>query len=233
MTSQNAIADAVERRIKDQTASILLDIGAVLIRPEEPFTFTSGRRSPVYVDCRRIIGFPRARQRLMEFAVDQLADKAGVEAFDVIAGGETAGIPFAAWIADRLNLPMVYVRKKPKGFGRMAQIEGHLPEGSRTLLVEDLATDGGSKVAFVNTLREAGAEVAHSFVVFHYGIFPEGVAKLASMGVSLWELATWADILRVAEARGVEGLDEVRSFLDDPEAWSAAHPAPEATSQSN
>lgn len=205
------------------TARTLLDIQAVLFRPEDPFTFTSGRRSPVYVDCRRIISFPRARQLLMDLAVGQLAQAVGPEAFDAVAGGETAGIPFAAWIADRLGLPMVYVRKKPKGFGRNARIEGTFSEGARVLLVEDLATDGGSKLSFVEALRDAGAEVAHCFVVFHYGIFPEGIATLEAAGVKLHALCTWWDALAEAEARHYltdEGTAQVRRFLNDPEGWA-------------
>src|SRR5690606_4276531 len=99
------------------TADILLDIKAIHIRPEEPFTFTSGRLSPVYVDCRKIISFPRARAKLMDMGVEKMGRIAGFEGFDAVAGGETAGIPFAAWIAERMGLPMLYVRKKPKGFG--------------------------------------------------------------------------------------------------------------------
>ena len=121
---------------------------------------------------------------------------------------------------------MTYVRKKPKGFGRNTQIEGELREGSRVLLVEDLATDGGSKLNFVEALRTAGAEVAHCFVIFHYGIFPEGIAELTAKGVSLHALATWWDVLEVAEGAGYlpgDGAERVRAFLTDPETWSAAH----------
>ena len=125
------------------TAATLMEIEAVLFRPDDPFIFTSGRASPVYVDCRKIISFPAARGRLMDLAVDLIRREIG-DAVDVVAGGETAGIPFAAWIAERLDLPMIYVRKKPKGFGRNAQIEGSFAESARVLLVEDLATDGGS-----------------------------------------------------------------------------------------
>ncbi|MSP49780.1 MAG: orotate phosphoribosyltransferase [Alphaproteobacteria bacterium] len=205
------------------TADILLEIQAVHIRPGEPFTFTSGRLSPVYVDCRKIISFPRARNRLMAMAVDLLARNAGVEAFDVIAGGETAGIPFAAWIAERLMLPMVYVRKKPKGFGRNAQIEGDFKDGARMLLVEDLATDGGSKHIFIDAMTAAGAVCRHAFVVFHYGTFPEAITGLKAKGVTLHALATWADVLIAAERRGhaKEQLDQVRSFLSDPDGWAA------------
>ena len=207
-------------------ARILLETRAVLMRPDEPFVLTSGRTSPVYVDCRRLISFPRARAALMDMAVDLLARDAGVEAFDAVAGGETAGIAYAAWIADRLALPMLYVRKQPKGFGRNAQIEGTFRDGDRVLLVEDLATDGGSKLNFVHALRAAGAEVAHCLVVFHYGIFPQGIAALTAEGVALHALATWHDVIDEAEASGyfaADGLAEVRAFLADPAAWSQAH----------
>src|SRR3546814_8269417 len=100
----------------------------LLFRPNDPFIFTSGRASPVYIDCRKIISFPRARAQLMDFACALIQREAGYESIDCIAGGETAGIPFAAWIAERLGLPMLYVRKKPKGFGRDAQIEGYRSE---------------------------------------------------------------------------------------------------------
>ncbi|HUC62195.1 MAG TPA: orotate phosphoribosyltransferase, partial [Alphaproteobacteria bacterium] len=210
------------------TARALLEIKAVNFSPDKPFTFTSGRLAPVYIDCRKIISFPRARAELMDLAVIEIERAAGRGAFDAIAGGETAGIPFAAWIAERMDLPMLYVRKQAKGFGRMAQIEGDMKEGTRVLLVEDLATDGGSKLAFVEALRKAGAEVAHNFVVFHYGIFPEGIARLEAAGVKLTALATWWDTIAVAEAEGYfprDVLQKVRSFLDDPDGWQKAHAA--------
>jgi orotate phosphoribosyltransferase len=224
-------AAASSSDIAEITSRILLEIEAVLFRPEDPFILTSGRASPVYVDCRKIISFPRARAQLMDFACDMIQRQIGYESLDCIAGGETAGIPFAAWIAERLGLPMLYVRKKPKGFGRDAQIEGYLPAGSRVLLVEDLATDGGSKLNFVEALRKAEARVAHTFVIFHYGIFPEGVAALAEQGVKLHALATWWDALAAAEDRGYlsgKQVAEVRSFLQDPVSWSAAHGGKEA-----
>ncbi len=210
------------------TARILLELKAVDFSPDKPFTFTSGRESPVYVDCRKLISFPRARARIMDLAVKLIAREAGLESFDAVAGGETAGIPFAAWIAERTDLPMLYVRKQPKGFGRMAQIEGDMAEGSRVLLVEDLATDGGSKLAFVDALRKAGALVAHNFVIFHYGIFPAGIARLAEAGVKLHALATWWDVVAVAETEG--HLDratmvKVRAYLADPDGWQAARGA--------
>lgn len=208
------------------TARILLETQSILFRPDDPFIFTSGRASPVYTDCRRLIAFPRARRRLMEMGAAQIEETVGFEAFDVVAGGETAGIPFAAWMADRLMLPMCYIRKKPKGFGRDARIEGALAEGDRVLLVEDLATDGGSKLSFVEGIRDAGASCGHCFVIFHYGIFPQSVEDLRAQGVELHALCTWWDVLATVAEDG--GLDDgqiriVRAFLDDPVGWSRAH----------
>lgn len=217
------------------TARALIEVEAVHLRPSEPFTYTSGLKSPVYVDCRKLIAYPRLRAMLMDLAVATLVREVGVERFDAVAGGETAGIPFAAWIADRLALPMQYVRKAPKGFGRNAQIEGDLVDGQRTLLVEDLATDGGSKLRFAAALREAGADVQHSFVVFYHDIFPQSRAVLARDGLTIHALATWRDILTHAADDAsfeVADLAEVSHFLDNPLAWSgnrggiSALPAP-------
>jgi len=207
-------------------ARILIETQSVLFRPEDPFIFTSGRASPVYVDCRKLIAFPRARAKLMDMGRDLIHEKVGFESIDVVAGGETAGIPFSAWIAERMHLPMAYVRKKPKGFGRNARIEGDMKEGQRVLLVEDMATDGGSKLSFVEGIRDAGAECAHCFVVFLYGIFPEGIAALNKKGVELHSLATWWDVLECAREENYftkEQTDQVEAFLNDPIPWSKAH----------
>ena len=167
------------------TARILLEIKAVNFRPDEPYTFTSGWKSPVYIDCRKIIYFPRARNRICDLGVEKIGRHVGYETIDVVAGGETAGIPFAAWIADRMLTPMAYVRKQPKGFGRGSQIEGEVPEGRNTLLVEDLTTDGASKIRFAQALRDAGAVCDHTFVVFFYGVFPGSFETMKRMNLSL------------------------------------------------
>lgn len=210
----------------ETTARILLEIEAVHFRPSKPFILTSGRASPVYIDCRKLISFPRARRKIIELATYQIADAIGYESLDAIAGGETAGIPYAAWLADALSLPMLYIRKQPKGFGRGAQIEGAMKEGQRILLVEDLATDGGSKINFINAIRNANGVVNHAFVVFHYGIFPGGIARLKALGVSLLSLAEWKDVLACAETMRRVTIDEaaeIRRFLADPEDWSLTH----------
>ena len=208
------------------TARMLLEIKAVHFRTDPPYTFTSGLASPVYIDCRKLISYPRIRSVLMDFAVSVLLRDAGFEKFDAVVGGETAGIPFAAWIADKLALPMHYVRKKPKGFGRDAQIEGDSIEGRRVLLVEDLTTDGGSKIRFCDALRHAGAEVTDTLVVFYYDIFPETRIRLREHGLTLHHLATWRNVLDVARADGHfdrGALDQVERFLNAPLDWSAEH----------
>jgi orotate phosphoribosyltransferase len=227
-----AASFASQPEIARLTARMLLEIEAVHFRADEPYVFTSGLASPVYIDCRKLISYPRIRSTLMDFAVSTLVRDAGFEAFDAVAGGETAGIPFAAWIAERMGLPMQYVRKKPKGFGRDAQIEGDIVEGQRVLLVEDLTTDGGSKLRFAEALRRAGAEVAHTLVVFYYDIFPETRPKLAECGLTLHHLATWWDVLAAArEQQRFDGaaLAEAESFLRAPLRWSADHGGSYAT----
>jgi len=212
--------------IAKQTASMLLEIEAVHLRPDEPFTLTSGAKSPVYIDCRKLISFPRIRSALMDFGCATVMRDAGFEAFDSVAGGETAGIPFAAWFAERLGLPMQYVRKKPKGFGRDARIEGLLNPGDRVLLVEDLATDGGSKVSFIDAIREAEAKIEHCFVIFFYDIFPVARQIMADAGVTLHYLTTWRDVLEVAAEQGrltKAQITTIEAFLNDPAAWSAKH----------
>ncbi len=204
------------------SAKILLDTKSVLFNAREPFTFTSGRISPVYVDCRRLISFPQERSVLMDFGADILRKEC--PDLDFCAGGETAGIPYAAFMAERLHLPMLYVRKKPKGFGRMAQIEGVMDEpGKKVVLIEDLQTDGGSKKVFIDALREAGAVVEHSFVVFHYGIFQASIDNMNAMGVKLHALTTWWDVLAVAREHKYfdeETLNSVESFLKAPDQWA-------------
>ena len=212
--------------IADMTAKMMLEVKAVHFSEGKPFVFTSGWASPVYIDCRKLISYPRVRSTLIDFATATIVRDVGFEQFDTVAGGETAGIPYAAWIADRLSLPMQYVRKKPKGFGRGAQIEGHIEEGARTLLVEDLTTDGRSKVNFCKALRDAGAVVDHVFVMFYYDIFPESKKILAEINVKLLHLATWWDVLRVVKQGGYfepKVIDEVEKFLNAPAKWSAEH----------
>jgi len=215
-----------KKTIAELTARMYLDTGAVRFMTDKPFIFTSGWASPVYNDSRWLISFPDVRSTLMDFAIHTINRDIGHGAIEAVAGGETAGIPFAAWVADRLNLPMQYVRKKPKGFGRGAQIEGQLIPGQRVLLVEDLATDGKSKVNFIKALRDADGKCDHCFVIFFYDIYPQSKKIMGDIGVTLHCLTTWRDVLAVAQRSGQfepKMLAEVEKFIVDPAGWSKAH----------
>lgn len=204
-------------------AKMLWEIKAVHFNAAEPYKLASGMRSPVYIDCRKLLSYPRVRSAVMDFAVATLLRNAGFEQFDCIAYGETAGIPFAALLADRLALPMIYVRKQPKGHGRNAQIEGHMPDGARVLVIEDLTTAGGSMFTFIDAVRAAGGVVDHGIALFFYGIFPEAHQRFENGNVKLHYIATWRNVLAVARDQKLfddKTLSEVESFLDAPLQWS-------------
>ena len=221
---QNSFPD--KETIAELTARMLWEIEAVHFRADEPYTFTSGLKSPVYIDCRKLISYPRIRSAVSDFGCATVMAAAGFEKYDVVAGGETAGIPYAAFMAERLGLPMIYIRKKPKGFGRNARIEGDLKEGQRVLFVEDLTTDGGSKISFADAIREAGATVTDTFSVFYYDIFKDAPETLKKHGMNLHYLTTWPDVLKVArkeELFDAKTLAAVEEFLNAPYQWSAEH----------
>lgn len=209
-----------------RTVEHLLAIRAVHVNTDKPFIFTSGWASPVYIDCRKIISFLEPRRDIIRMACDILSAGCDLSQVDYIAGGETAGISYAAWISEALGKPMLYVRKKPKGFGRGAQIEGEMKEGARVLLVEDLTTDGASKAAFANALRDGGAVVTDAFSVFFYGIYKESPQILTEAGLTLHYLATWADVLETArhqKAFPEPVFQEIEKFLQAPAEWSRDH----------
>lgn len=209
------------------TAKILLDTQAVLFQPDNPFTLTSGKKSPTYTDCRKLIGFANERQTLMDMGMDLIESNIGWNTIDVVAGGETAGIPYAGFLSTLAQKNMAYIRKKPKGFGRGARIEGNLQNGDSVLLVEDMATDGGSKMSFVDGVRDAGGVCNHCFVVFFYDIFEGSLQRLADQNLTLHYLATWYDVLQVAREQNYfppAHIDAVEQFLNDPEKWQAENP---------
>ncbi len=204
-------------------AELLARIGAPHFFNGKPFVFTSGTNSPVYVDCRKLISYPSERRIATALAAAMIHDLYGGETKGLyIAGGETAGIPFGAWIAAELDLPFAYVRKSPKGFGRLAQIEGDVPKGSTVVLIEDLMFDAKSKLNFCKALRDAGAVIDHCVVIFNYGI-PASNVTLAAENLKVHSLASWETLLPTLEARGDFSVDQcniVRAFLADTKQWS-------------
>lgn len=172
-----------------ETAAILLRIGAVSINTREPFTYASGIKSPIYTDNRLLISYPEERLRIIKFLQTTAEAVVGVDSIDVVAGTATAGIPFAAWLADRLERPMVYVRGSAKTHGLVRQVEGKLAPRQRVVVIEDLVTTGGSSLATVDALKAAGANVLCCLAIFSYGL-EKARQAYESRGISLVPLTT-------------------------------------------
>jgi orotate phosphoribosyltransferase len=212
--------------MSQMTARMILEAGAVKYSAEQPYFLSSGWASPVYIECQRLISFPRIRATLMDLASEVVLTRVGFEQFDTVAGVESSGIAYAAWIAERLSLPLQYVRKKARGFGREAQLEGTLKPGARVLLVDDVTTDGRTKIEFCRALRGMEARADHVLVMFFFDVYPESRALLDELRIQLHYLATWRDVLTEARSSGYfagPAADEVERFLQDPARWSLEH----------
>jgi orotate phosphoribosyltransferase len=206
--------------MKKRIAEKLLTINAVALKPNEPFTWTSGLRSPIYCDNRLTLSYPEVRkeiaQGLQSIILEKYADA------DVIAGTATAGIPHAAWVSDLLNLPMCYVRSKAKGHGKGNQIEGKVEAGQKVVVVEDLISTGGSVITAVQALREAGCEVLGVVSIFTYGL-DKGRETFAQEEIKSESLTDFANLVEVAIEKGYISKDDQDSLLSwskSPSEWS-------------
>lgn len=208
-----------------EVAGLLFRAGAIHVSRQQPFILAAGWASPVYVDVRLLLGDPDLRRAVSDLAARYAGAAFPPGSFDAIAGAETAGIPFAAWLADRLALKLRYVRKRPLGIGRNAQVEGGPVEGLSVLLMDDLTTDGGSKLNFARGLRAAGAQVEHVLTIFYHDAFPGAGERLRDAGLTLHALANWSDVLHAGVGSGLAPEDraEIERFLADPVAWSTRH----------
>lgn len=207
----------LKEKISQHAAEILLNIGAINFNTKKPFKLTSGKLSPVYCDCRKIISFPRERTKLINYAINLLKEKTYFDSLHNIAGGETAGIPFAAFISHKLKLPMTYIRKKSKEFGRKEQIEGVVKNKQKIILVEDLITDGRSKWGFIESLIKKKANVKAVLVIFNYGIFTNKLI-FDDKSIDLIYLTNWRSILEVAMLKNkikVNDFKIIYNFLKD------------------
>ena len=205
---------------KLKVAEILISIESIKFSFDKPFTLTSGLKSPVYVDCRKIISFVDERSQILKHATDYIK-KYNLK-FDILAGGETAGIPYAAFLSELLKKPMVYIRKKPKGFGKDQQIEGNYKKGDKVILIEDLATDGGSKVLFINAIEKNDLKISDIFVIFYYDIFDLEKTPLGLMDVKIHSLCTWKDVIQLIKNKKLYSIDEIKNlenFLENPSNW--------------
>ncbi|MTB52274.1 orotate phosphoribosyltransferase [Lewinella sp. W8] len=204
-----------------QIARRLLEVGAVKLQPETPFTWASGLRSPIYCDNRVLLSYPEIRGEVVT-AFEQLAG--GIEGIDGVAGVATAGIPHGALLADRLGLPFIYIRSKAKEHGRQNQIEGRLEAGKRYLVIEDLISTGGSSLRAIDALREAGGSVAAAFAIFSYE-FPAAQRAFTQADVQLQTLSGYTQLLEEAVAQDYissAAASTLQEWRKDPRAWSEA-----------
>ena len=181
---------------KQKVADLLLRIGSVNINFKKQFTLTSGKKSPVYVDCRKLISYPEERNVIINEMAKQIRKK--YKKTVLLAGGETAGIPYSSFLCQKLKLPMIYVRKQPKGFGKGKLIEGDFKYKSSSILIEDMATDGGSKIHFIKSMRKSKLSVKDIFVIFFYDIYPSAKKNIKKMNVNLNYLTSWNEVLEVS-----------------------------------
>jgi orotate phosphoribosyltransferase len=212
------ITDKIQSNISATFAMLLWENGAVKVNNEEPFKLASGAYSPIYINCRQVISHPPFMQ-LFTAAVNMIRARNGLK-IEAIAGGETAGIPFGAYVAQSMSLPFVYVRKAAKNYGIANLVEGGDVKGKRVMLIEDLITDGGSKLHFIEALRANGALVENVIVLFDRN--QGGGEVLGREGCRLYSVADLNTTLRVAEEMKLlpeESLISVKEYLKDPEGW--------------
>ncbi|WP_239745247.1 orotate phosphoribosyltransferase [Mammaliicoccus sp. F-M27] len=180
-------------------AQSLLEIKAVTLSPENPYTWSSGIKSPIYCDNRVTLAYPEIRETIYKELIELIKEYA--QDVEIISGTATAGIPHAAFIADQLGLPMSYVRSKSKGHGKGNQIEGAVSKGKKVVVIEDLISTGGSSINAVEALVEDGAEVVGVFAIFTYGI-KKAEEAFKSIDVPFYTLSNYDELISVAEKEG-------------------------------
>ncbi|MBP9719362.1 MAG: orotate phosphoribosyltransferase [Candidatus Levybacteria bacterium] len=210
----------MNQHIAENVAKILLDIKAVKLAPSTPFTYSSGIKSPIYTDCRMLISYPKERKIVVQYLVDAINETHIPVA--VVAGTATAGIPHAAWVADVLNLPMVYVRSKPKDHGTGSLVEGVLLKDQETIVIEDLISTGGSSAKTVQAIRADGAKASHIFAITTYGM-QKADEVFKNDAITLHVLTTFETIVAIAAKEGYIRLEEQTVILEwaaDPAGWA-------------
>ncbi|MBH0155819.1 orotate phosphoribosyltransferase [Fictibacillus sp. 5RED26] len=208
--------------MKTTTSQHLLNIEAVTLSPENPYTWSSGMKSPIYCDNRLIIAYPEIRKQVAG-ELSALIEKHYPEA-DLIAGTATAGIPHAAFVADQMELPMCYVRSSAKAHGKTNQIEGLTNKSKKAVVVEDLISTGKSSIQSVLALREAGIEVLGVVAIFSYGLQKADV-ELGELDISFQTVTNFSTLIEEAQESGKineQGLSLLKEWQQDPEHWGAA-----------
>lgn len=205
--------------MKKSIAEQLLEIKAVFLQPNDPFTWSSGLKSPIYCDNRLTLSYPKVRKEIANGLADLI--KEHFPETDIVAGTATAGIPHAAWVSDVLDLPMAYVRSKAKEHGKGNQIEGKVEKGQKVVVVEDLISTGGSVITAVNSLREAGCDVLGVVSIFTYEL-PKGKELLADAKIESHSLTDYTALLEVAQQKGYikeSDIASLQAWKENPAEW--------------
>ncbi|MFT4173520.1 MAG: hypothetical protein QM639_13225 [Rhodocyclaceae bacterium] len=225
-TSDTPPAALLSAAASARVAQVLVGLGCVRVTTAQPFVYTSGWASPVYIDTRLLMSDVALRREVMDLAAAALAPLVRDAGIDAVVGAESSGIASAAWLAERLALPMLYLRKRPMGWGSAARLEGRLPEAARLLYVDDVTTDARSKVAAAESLRGTGARVADCLVLVDYAIYPGSRHLLAEHALRMHALTNWEHLYAALLTGG--GLSPTQThtlaaFRADPVAWSIEH----------
>lgn len=220
LRGENIIFNLFIMNFEKEIASALLAREAVKVKTDPPFTWASGIKSPVYCDNRKMLGFVGEREQIVEAFLKVIEEK-GFE-FNVIGGTATAAIPWAAFLADRLHKPMIYIRPEKKDHGAGKQIEGYLEPGAKVLIIEDLISTGGSSVAAAQVVRDEGGCVVSDILAIVTWEMPKAVTAFSDAGVNLTTLTNYSAIIGLAAENGsipADQLDTVLQFKEDPAAW--------------
>ena len=207
--------------ISETVAKILLELNAISLNSKKPFRYASGILSPIYTDCRVLMAYPDKRRQIRDFYIEAIENSAA--SFDIVAGTATAGIPHAAWIADKLNLPMVYVRGKAKDHGKSNIMEGILNKGQKAIVIEDLVSTGESAINSVDAIRQAGGEISHVFSIITYG-FTKAKQSFEENNLQLISLTTFKDVVQEAQKMNYIKKEDMQTILDwtsDPLTWGS------------
>lgn len=207
------------RTVAENIAKDLLKIEAVFLSPDEPFTWASGIKSPIYCDNRITMSYPEVRREIAKGLAEEI--KANYPDVEVIAGTATAGIPHAAWVAELLDLPMVYIRSKAKDHGKGNQIEGRITEGQKMVVIEDLISTGGSVLEAAEAAKREGADVLGVAAIFTYEL-DKGVEKFKAAGMPLLTLTNYSTLIEIALEENYineQQLTLLKEWRKDPENW--------------
>lgn len=211
--------EIIDKSFSEELAIALLDIDAVVLRPAEPFVWSSGWNSPIYCDNRLTLRHPELRAKITQHFVDHI--RKTTPDVDVITGTATAGIPHAAWVADRLEKPMAYVRSKAKSYGMGNQIEGGVKKGESTLIIEDLISTAGSILSVVDVFNFVGAAVKQLMTIFTYG-FDIAEKRIAEYHIPAYCLTDYNTLIKIAQDKGIidnEELDLLTKWRSTPDIW--------------